>query len=310
MTQLLKPAFLAQLDRLALVSRRVRAGQIQGERRSLKRGGSIEFADFRTYAPGDDFRQVDWNAYARLERLFLKLFVAEEDLTFHILLDASQSMAWGEPQKWLYARRLAAALGYVALVSMDRVTGAALGNELATTDEQRRTNVSSSSVLGPSSVFRPHRGKRQALAWFNWLAALEAGGELDPAAALHRYTARARHPGPLLLISDLLGPGWEDGLRDLASRRFEVTVLHILSPQEVSPTFEGDLRLVDSESGAAVEITADYDLLQRYRARLAAWQEHLGGSCAAVGAHYVFVETSLPLKELVLAYLRRYDVVR
>jgi uncharacterized protein (DUF58 family) len=290
---LIEPKFLAQLDRLCLVSRRMRAGQIQGERRSPKRGGSIEFADFRTYAPGDDFRQIDWNAYARLERLFLKLFVAEEDLTIHLLLDASQSMAWGQPDKWLYARRLAAALGYVALVGLDRITGAALQN----------------SGSNGTTRFRPHRGKRQALAWFDWLAGLQAGGELDPATALRDYTTRARYPGPLLLISDLLGPGWESGLRALAGRRFEVTVLHLLSPQETSPSLEGDLRLMDSESSAAVEITADYDLLQRYRARLAAWQEHLRQTCAALGAHYVFIETTLPLEELVLAYLRRYDVI-
>jgi uncharacterized protein (DUF58 family) len=290
---ILEPKFLAQLDRLCLVSRRMRAGQIQGERRSPKRGGSIEFADFRTYAPGDDFRQIDWNAYARLERLFLKLFVAEEDLTVHLLLDASQSMAWGQPDKWLYARRLAAALGYIALVGLDRITGTALQNG----GSNRATR------------FRPHRGKRQALAWFDWLSGLQAGGELDPRTTLRDYTARARYPGPLLLISDLLGPDWESGLRALAGRRFEVTVLHLLSPQETSPSLEGDLRLTDSENDDAVEITADYDLIQRYRARLAAWQEHLRQTCAALGAHYIFIETTLPLEELVLAYLRRYEVI-
>ncbi len=294
--QLLEPKFLAQLDRLSLVSRRLRAGQIQGERRSPNRGGSVEFADFRTYAPGDDFRQIDWNAYARLERLFVKLFVAEEDLTVHLLLDASRSMAWGEPDKWRFGRRLAAALGYVALVGLDRVTGAALG-------DGRGGN-------GPLIPFRPHRGKRQALAWFNWLSDLEPEGQLDPTAALRDYMARARHPGPLLLVSDLLGPGWETGLRALASRHFEVTVLHLLSPQEISPELEGDLRLVDSESGAAVEVTADYDLIQRYRDRLAAWQEDLCQTCAAVDARYVFVPTTLPLEELVLAYLRRHDLLR
>jgi uncharacterized protein (DUF58 family) len=296
-TPILEPKFLAQLDRLSLVSRRMRAGQIQGERRSPNRGGSVEFADFRTYASGDDFRQIDWNAYARLERLFVKLFVAEEDITIHLVLDASQSMAFGEPQKWNYARRLAAALGYVGLVGLDRVTAAALRDQ-ALSLRSRKDLVSG-----------PHRGKRQALTWFNWLADLETGGDLDPAAALHDYLARARHPGPLLLISDLLGPEWESGLRALASRRFEVTVLHVLSPQEVSPGLEGDLRLVDSESGAAVEITADYDLLQRYRTRVVAWQDHLHQTCAALGAHYVFIETTAPLEELVLAYLRRYDIV-
>jgi uncharacterized protein (DUF58 family) len=275
----------------------MRAGQIQGERRSPNRGGSVEFADFRTYAHGDDFRQIDWNAYARLERLFVKLFVAEEDLTIHLLLDASRSMAWGDPEKWDYARRLAAALGYVALVGLDRVTGAALqGN--------------GPRAAGNGALFRPHRGKRQALAWFRWLSGLQVGGQLDPAGALYDYRALTRHPGPLLVISDLLGPGWEDGLHALAGHRFEVTVLHILAPQEIDPTLEGDLRLVDSESRSAVEVTADYDLVRRYRERLATWREEIQRACAAIGARYIFLETSTPLEDLVLAYLRRFDVVR
>ncbi|MGC9320558.1 MAG: DUF58 domain-containing protein [Armatimonadota bacterium] len=294
---ILSPTFLAQLDRLSIVNRRMRAGLIQGERRSPNRGGSVEFADFRTYVHGDDFRQIDWNAYARLERLFVKLFVAEEDLTIHLLLDASRSMAWGEPEKWGYARRLAAALGYVALVGLDRVTGAALGANAA-------------GSAGNSVLFRPHRGKRQALTWFGWLSGLEPGGPLDPPAALYNYRATTRHPGPLLVISDLLGPGWEDGLRALAGYRFEVTVLHLLAPQEVDPVLEGDLRLVDSESASVVEVTADYDLIQRYRERLAGWQAQLRQTCAAIGARYVFLETSTPLEDLVLAYLRRFDVVR
>ncbi|MCP4536202.1 MAG: DUF58 domain-containing protein [Chloroflexi bacterium] len=290
---LLDPILIAQLDRLSLVTRRVRAGQIQGERRSPKHGGSIEFADFRTYAPGDDFRQIDWNAYARLERLFLKLFVAEEDLSVHLLLDASQSMAWGEPQKWSYAQRLAAALGYVGLVGLDRLTGAVLA----------------SGKTSNGRALRPLRGKRQALAWFDWLAKLEPGGTLDPTAALCDYAVRVRYPGQLFLISDLLGPGWERGLRALASRRLEITVLHVLAPQEVSPSLEGDLRLVDSESDAAVEITADYDTLQQYSARLDAWREHLRKTCASLGATCVFIETTLPLEELVLAALQKVRVL-
>lgn len=302
-TTLLEPALLAQLDRLALISRRLRAGQIQGERRSPKRGGSVEFADFRSYTTGDDFRQIDWNAYARLERLFVKLFVAEEDLTVHLWLDASRSMAWGEPSKFDFARRLAAALGYVALVGLDRVTAVSLAgpNGVPGPDPARPNAV---------SVFRPHRGKRQALAWFDWLAGLEAGATLDVLPTLRSALAHTRHPGPLILISDLLGPGWEEGLRLLAQQSFEVTVLHTLAPEEVRPDLEGDLRLLDSEDQRAVEITADYDLLQRYRSRLAAWQERLHQASSAAGAHYVFVETTLPLEELVLSYLRRYGVLR
>lgn len=288
---LLDPKFLMQLDRLAVVSRRLRRGQIQGERRSPNRGGSVEFADFRAYSSGDDFRQIDWNAYARLEKLFIKLFVAEEDVTLHFVLDASRSMAWGEPEKWAYARRLVAALGYVGLVGMDRVTGVAIGGD------------------GIVAHFPPHRGKRQALAWFEWLSALTTGEVLAPIPALGAYLARARHPGPLLLVSDLLGPGWEQALRALAARTYDVTVLHLLAPQEIAPTLEGDLQLVDNETHHVVEITADYDLLQRYRARVDAWQQHLRQTCAKLGVHYVFIETAQPLAPLILTYLRRYRVV-
>lgn len=291
---LLEPTFLAKLDRLSLVSRRMHRGQIQGERRSPNKGASVEFSDFRTYTHGDDFRQIDWNAYARLERLFVKLFVAEEDLTIHILLDASQSMAWGEPDKWHFARRLAAALGYIALAGLDRVTAVAL------TDASHKA----------TDRFRPHRGKRQALAWLDWLAGLQPSGDLDPDTALRDYRATTRQPGPLLVISDLLGPGWESGLQALAGGRFDVTLLHLLAPQEVSPVLEGDFHLIDSENGAAVEITADYDLLQRYRQRLADWQGHLQQVCASIDARYIFLQTTTPLEDLVLAYLRHYDVVR
>jgi len=292
-THLLDPAFLAQLDRLALVSRRLWVGRMQAERRSPHRGGSVEFADFRTYTHGDDLRQIDWNAYARLDRLFLKLFVAEEDLTVHLLLDASRSMAFDEA-KWLHARRLAAALGYIALVGMDRLTGAALGD---------------GQTFRGGQVFRPHRGKRSGLAWLDWLSHLEAGGGVDPESALRDYASRARSPGPLLLIGDLMGPGWESGLRFLAAHRFEITVLHLLTPQELAPALEGDLRLVDSESQAGVEITADYGLLQRYQARLAAWREHWQETCARIGGHYVLIETDQPLESLILEYLQRHSVV-
>jgi uncharacterized protein (DUF58 family) len=286
---LLEPAFLAQLDRLALVTRRLRAGRTQGERRSPNRGGSVEFADFRTYAPGDDFRQIDWNAFARLERLFLKLFVAEEDITVHILLDSSASMAWGEPQKWAYACRLAGALGYVTLVGLDRVTGAVLGKG--------------------ARPFPAQRGKRQALAWFTWLQAQRAEGEIAPIAAVRDYLVYPRRPGPLLLLSDLLGPGWEEAVALLAGQHYEVTVLHLLSPQEVRPELDGDWQLVDSESGAGVEITADLYVLRRYQERLSTWQLEWQRRCRAWGAAYVSVETSLALDTFVLATLRRHGVL-
>jgi uncharacterized protein (DUF58 family) len=294
--------FLRKLERLSILSRRAMSGQLQGERRSPKRGQSVEFADFRPYAPGDDFRRIDWNAYARLERFFIKLFVEEEDLTVHFLVDASRSMDWGQPNKLWYASRAAGALGYVALVGLDRVTVTVLGN----------------GAIESRNHFPPRRGKSQATALFSFLQTLVAGGRAHLAARLRAYAATTIQPGPLLLFSDLMDEGWSEGLGTLASRGFEVTVLHILAPDEVDPdssTWLGagptaDFKLLDAETGAEVEITADYDLLERYRQGLAAWREELRHFCGARGMHYVPVETSMPFEELLFGWLRRRGVLK
>ena len=287
---LLSHSFLAPLDRLTLVSRRARAGKFKGERRSPRRGGSVEFADFREYSPGDDFRQIDWNAYARLERLFLRLFVEEEDATVHVIVDVSQSMDWGQPPKWAYAQRVAAALGYVTLIGMDRLIGAAVGDQVA--------------------LFPPHRGKRQALAWFDWLNGLQPGGQASPVTALTYYAANVRRAGPLVVVGDLMDDGGREGIGRLAGRHYEVTLLHILAPQEIDPEWEGDLKLVDSETDAAVEITADFDLLSRYRSRVRAWQSEWQQFCAARAINYAPIATSLPFEGLVMSFLRKRGILQ
>jgi uncharacterized protein (DUF58 family) len=283
--------FLRRLERLSLICRRARAGQIKGERRSPKRGQSVEFADYRNYVPGDDFRQIDWNIYARLERFFLKLFVEEEDLTVHLLVDTSRSMHWGEPSKLRYALRAAGALGYIALVGLDRVTATSFDH-------------------GLGQVFLPHRGRQQAIALFDFLSGVQPGTTTDLAASLRHYAASASRVGPLLLLSDLFDPGWQEGLRALVARRFEVTVLHILAPDEVTPPLEGDLQLIDVETSEACEVTADYPTLRRYGESLAAWQRELRTFCGQRGINYAFVETSLPLDELLFALLRRRGVLK
>ncbi len=316
---LLSPSFLYTLDRLELVSRRARAGTFKGERRSPRRGGSVEFADFREYAPGDDFRQIDWNAYARLERLFLRLFVEEEDATVHVLLDASKSMDWGQPPKWAYAQRVAAAMGYIALVGMDRLVGAAVGAQRPLPALPRSAGEGAGG--GEVVLFPPHRGKKQALVWFDWLAGLtparslypprtRGGGKGGIEGGLMHYASNVRRPGPLVLISDLMDDGWRQGVARLAERRYEITLLHILSPQELEPELEGDLRLVDSESLADVEITADFDLLARYRARVKDWQADWAQFCAARAINYVPIETSLPFEELILSFLQGRGILR
>jgi uncharacterized protein (DUF58 family) len=291
-TPLLEPAFLRQLDRLSLVTKRVMAGELQGERRSPRRGASVEFADFRHYTSGDDIRQVDWKLYARMERIFLKLFVAEDELSFHLLIDTSASMNWGDPLKLHYAKRLAAAFGYLALTNLDRVS------------------VSACATAARSPQLPGVRGKRGAVPLFSFLQQLAPGGSADLAQFCRRYIQTARMPGPLLLCSDLLDPHWKEALEALTRRPFDVTVLHILAPQELRPLLDGDFRLMDSESGPAVEVSADADLLQRYAAHLRNWQGEIENFCHGRRMSYLQIDTAVPVEEFVLGYMRRRGLVR
>lgn len=276
---------------MALLTRRAMVGDIQGERRSPRRGASVEFADFRPYTSGDDIRQIDWNLYARMERFFLKLFVAEEELTIHLLIDNSASMDWGDPHKLTYARRLAAAFGYVALSTLDRVTV-------------------TSVAAGGATQLPGVRGKAGALPLFAFLRRLPVGGAGDLLATCRRYARVARNPGPLIVCSDLFDQGWEEALRALSARPFEITLLHVLAPQELRPQLDGDFRLLDSESGEAVEITADLETLRRYSEGLQAWQKEIELFCHGRGINYVPVDTAQPVEDFILAMLRKRGVLR
>ncbi|MFL5801762.1 MAG: DUF58 domain-containing protein [Roseiflexaceae bacterium] len=284
-------AFLRKLDRLALLTRRAMAGDMQGDRRSPRRGSSVEFADFRSYVAGDDIRQIDWNLYARMERFFLKLFVAEEELTIHLLVDNTASMDWGEPNKFLYARRAAGAFGYIALSSLDRVTVTAFAD-------------------GAARQMPGVRGKRGALPLFDFLQKLPAGKGGSLLTNCRRYIQTARNAGPLLLCSDMMDSGWQDALRALSARPFEITILHILAPQEIRPALDGDFRLIDAEGGEPVEITADLDALQRYQDSLSAWRAEIESFCNGRGINYIFVNTATPVEEFVLSNLRKRGVLR
>jgi uncharacterized protein (DUF58 family) len=282
--------FLRRLEQLELASRRMTAGRMKGERRSVRRGQSVEFADYRNYAVGDDLRQLDWNAYARLEKLFVKLFVEEEDVTVHLLVDASRSMDYGEPNKLDAARRAAAALGYLGLASMDRVSVAFLGD-------------------GAATGMRPMRGKRRALELFRFISEPRPERLTGLAAAARAYAGRIRGRGPMLLISDLMDPGYLDALRDLAGTRCQLSVLHMLAPDELEPQVPADARLVDNETGHAVEVSGDDDLVERYRTRLAEWQDEIAAFVSRRGGAYVQVPSDLDLSDLLFDVLRRRRVV-
>lgn len=284
-------AFVRKLDRLALLTKRSMVGNLQGERRSPRRGASVEFSDFRPYTPGDDIRQIDWNLYARMERFFLKLFVAEEELTIHLLVDNTGSMNWGEPNKLWYAKRAAGAFGYITLSSLDRVGVTAFANEGA----RQLPSV---------------RGKRGAFPLFDFLQKLPAGRSGSLSEICRRYARSARIGGPLLLCSDLMDPQWQDALRALSARPFDITVLHILAPQELRPALDGDFRLVDAEGGEPIEITADLDTLRRYDENLTQWREEIETFCNGRGMTYLFVDTATPLEEFVLSSMRKRGVLR
>ena len=284
-------AFLRQLERLLLLLRAPVRGGLKGGRRSVKRGQSVEFADYREYALGDDLRQLDWNVLARLEKLFVKLFIEEEDVTITVLLDGSASMATGRPDKLQFAKRAAAALGYIGLASEDKVAVSVLGGRVS----RRRTAL---------------RGSGRALRLLGELSAIEAAdGPTDLVAAARHAAAQLSGRGVIILISDLLDPAADRVIRELASTRSELIVLHVLSPDELDPPLEGDLRLVDRETGASIDVTADLATIDAYRQRLADWKASFAHLAARRQATYVDLATDTPLNELIFAELRRRRVL-
>ena len=284
-------AFLRQLERLLLLMRSPVRGGLKGGRRSVKRGQSVEFADYRDYTMGDDLRQLDWNVYARLERLFVKLFVEEEDVTVTLLVDASASMAGGQPSKLLFAKRAAAALGYVALASEDRVAVSSLAGRVA----RRRA-----AMRGSGRIFRLLAD----------LSSIEpADGATDLLAAARHAAAQLHGRGVVILISDLLDPAADRVIRELAATGSELVVLHVLSPDELDPSLEGDLRLVDIETGDGIDVTVDLATIDAYRRRLAAWKAGFVEVAAKRRASYVDLASDAILADLMFAELRRRRVL-
>jgi len=290
---LLTPEFLSKLDRLELASKRIVQGRLQGERRSRRKGSSVEFADYRNYSVGDDLRRIDWNIYSRLEKLFLKLFLEEEDLRVHTLIDTSLSMNFGTPTKLLFAKKIAAALSYIGMVHHDRVTVEAFAASL----EQG----------GPG----PLRSKSQIHRLLHYLESIQPSGSSDLTNATKAFATRNIGPGVVVVVSDFLDKnGYETALRYLVARNFDVYVIHVLSQEEINPPQTGDLRLVDAEDGDFAEITITAPLLERYKHTLDAFKDGLRDWCSKRGIHYTFTTSDAPFERLVLEYMRRNGLVR
>jgi uncharacterized protein (DUF58 family) len=286
---------LRKLKRLTLLASQVRAGTMKGERRSTRRGASIEFADYRDYTPGDDLRRLDWNIYARLGRPFVKLFEDEEDLAVHVLVDASKSMDWGEGEanKFQYAARLAGALGAIALSKGDLFSAAFL--------------QSGRQAAG----FGPTRGQASLVRYLAFLEGLKPAGSTDLNSALRSYAHGARRPGLAILISDMFTPGgYTEGLTWLQSQGYEIVLVHILSPEEADPPLAGDLHLVDVETGATQEVSLDGGVRELYRRRLRAWQDEMRAFCARRSIRSLSFTTAVPWEKVILYDLRKTAVVK
>jgi uncharacterized protein (DUF58 family) len=282
---LLDPAFLRRLARLRLLARRRFAGAAGGARRSTRRGSSAEFADHRPYFAGDDVRRIDWNAYARLEELVLRLYVAEEDLVLYLLVDTSRSLAVGDPPKLDVARRVAAVLGYVGLTGSERVSVVPFDRE-------------------PGDVLPPSRGSRRVGALLRHLEGLTPGGETDLARAVDRFLARRPRPGIVAIVSDLLDPaGYERPIDRLLAEDHEPAIFHVLAPEELDPAPGGDLELVDAERGVRVEVSLDARAVAAYRARARAFVDGARAYAKRRGIAYVLVSGEDALEDALLGYL-------
>ncbi len=289
---LLPPDLMAQLERLELVTRKVFRGRMKGERRSKRKGQSVEFADFRSYVPGDDLRTLDWNLYARLDKLIIKLFMEEEDLHFYTLIDASRSMDFGEPTKLDYAKQLAAALGFVGLVRTDRVRIETLGQDL-----QHR---------GPVL-----RGRRSVWRMVDYVSGIQPGETTSLADGVRNFCLRNSGRGIVVLITDLMDKsGYESALRYLVAQRQDVYVVHVLSQEELDPEVQGDLQLVDCEDQDVAEITVSAPLLARYKMTLNSFVAGAQDFCAKRGINYLLANNQTPVKDLIANYLRCRGLVR
>lgn len=283
---------MQRLDRLSIAAKRVRPGTLKGERKSPRKGSSIDFADYRDYVQGDDLRHVDWNIYGRLDHLYLKLFEEREDLTLHLLVDASQSMGFGTPKKIVFAKRLAAALGYIALAGHERVAIEAFSG-------------------GRAQRINPCRGKGSVPKLFGFIEGIETGGGTGLEPAARGYLGRNKAKGVAVLISDFFDEsGYEGALRRLNQSRSDVHAVHVLAPEEIEPSLRGDLKLVDSETETVAEITASRALMRRYAKNRDGFIESIRRYCTARGIGYTFVSSDTSVEHLTLNLLRRGGMVR
>jgi len=288
----LEPEFMNRLARLKLETRMILGGVMKGEKRSKKYGTSVEFADYRDYHRGDDLRYLDWNIYARLERFFLKLFHEEEDLTVYVLVDLSASMTAGDPSKIYHAKQLAAALAYISLSNLDRLS--------VTTFSE---NVGKSTQL--------MRGRGHLRKIIDLLNEVPNGETTNFDASMRTFTLRHRARGLVFVISDFLDPVHvKDGIKRLMHNKNDVLLLQVLDKTEIEPDLRGDWALTDSESGEVVEVSVSPKLLADYKRKMVTYLEDLRGFARRLGVGYVLTTTDIPMEDFILKELVLTGLVR
>jgi len=283
---LFETEFLRKLEYLRWTSKRIYHGQGRGEHSTVKIGTSLEFSDYRKYQVGDDYRYIDWNIFSRLDRLFLKVFTAEEDLSIHILLDTSRSMLFGDPPKIDYAKRVAAALGYIGLTNLDRVG-------------------ITTFAAGIQESMAPRRGRDHFLELLEFCERIPCGGETDFNRSLMEYSFRSKRAGVAVVVSDLFdAKGIERGLEALKFARYDILLLQIIDAEELEPGFTGPVRLRDLETDHEQRLSVDELLLARYRERVQQWFTAIEELCLKAQIEYLRTSTLIPFEDLILKYLR------
>ncbi len=284
--------FLKKLEYLAVVAKKLFSGMQKGERRSTRRGTSVEFADYRDYSQGDDLRHIDWNIYGRLEKLLLKMYEEEAELYVYLLVDVSGSMAWGDRVRKIdYAKRVAAAVAYIALSSQDRVV-------LATFNE------------GLSEKSEPLQGKRQIFSVFDFLERAASFGKTDLTSTLDDWARMKMRKGIAVVVSDFLDEkGVEEGLKALRTARFETHLVHVIDPAELKPDMEGHVEVIDSESGEKRQVFISPEIMKKYEEEVKAFCADIERRCSERGVGYVRATTDIPFEDLILRMLRRGGLV-
>lgn len=279
--------FLKKLEYLYIISKKVFSGRTRAERRTRKVGSGIEFADYREYVPGDDFRYLDWNIYGRMDKLLLRLFEEEEDLYIYLLLDISDSMQMGDPSKLHYSMKVTAALCYVGLANLDRVSVVTLAD-------------------GLKDRLPPARGKGRIFKVFDFLRAVTPGGTTQLAPSLRSFVHQNKRRGLAVLISDFYDPeGYEEAINLLRYNRFEPFAIQVVDPAESQPRLRGDLQLIDCETGERREITISPALLEAYIREHRQYCQQLVEFCTSRHVPLFRADVTFPFDDLILRIFRQ-----